>query len=250
MSILSALGSGMKLLGDSLTNLPIVPRIRRLVRRVRVPLVLLVRVRRVRPERVQDGRGRTTAARAREPRASPPRNRCIHGVRSRPPRSIHGFIDASVGGIPRHQRVGVPRPALARQVNLPKPARYALLLLILHLDRASPRGSRGGVRRAARTRPPRWGESCGAAHATVARPSARRRGREPRGRPRPRRRRVLMGGHRLALLHAALAFLLDRPREHRGVSLHGVILPAARLSLPPHHANRAGSGREGDLPIP
>lgn len=249
MSILSALGSGMKLLGDSLTNLPIVPRIRRLVRRVRVPLVLLVRVRRVRPERVQDGRGRTTAARAREPRASPPRNRCIHGVRSRPPRSIHGFIDASVGGIPRHQRVGVPRPALARQVNLPKPARYALLLLILHLDRASPRGSRGGVRRAARTRPPRWGESCGAAHATVARPSARRRGREPRGRPRPRRRRVLMGGHRCAHM-AARSLLLDRPREHRGVSLHGVILPDARLSLPPHHANRAGSGREGDLPMP
>ena len=249
MSIRSRVGSGMKLLGDSLSNLPIVPRVGRLVRRVRVPLVLLVRVRRVRPERVQDGRGRTTAARAREPRASPPRNRCIHGVRSRPPRSIHGFIDASVGGIPRHQRVGVPRPALARQVNLPKPARYALLLLILHLDRASPRGSRGGVRRAARTRPPRWGESCGAAHATVARPSARRRGREPRGRPRPRRRRVVMGGHRCAHM-AARSLLLDRPREHRGVSLHGVVLPAARLSLPPHHANRAGSGREGDLPMP
>ena len=173
MSIRYALGSGMKLLGDSLSNLPIVPRVGRLVRRVRVPLVLLVRVRRVRPERVQDGRGRTTAAHAREPRGSPPRNRGIHGVRSRPPRSIHGFVNASVGGIPRHQRVGVPRPALARQVHLPKPARYALLLLVLHLDRASPRGSRGGVRRAARTRPPRRGESCGAAHATEARPSAR-----------------------------------------------------------------------------
>lgn len=173
MRILSALGSGMKLLGDPLANLPIVPSIRRLVRRVRVPLVLLVRVRRVRPERVQDRRGRTTAARAREPRGSPPRNRCIHGVRSRPPRSIHGFVNASVGGIPRHQRVGVPRPALARQVHLPKPARYALLLLVLHLDRASPRGSRGGVRRAARTRLSRGGKTCGAAHATEARPSAR-----------------------------------------------------------------------------
>ena len=250
MRIRSALRSGMKFLGDSLSNLPIVPRVCRLVRRVRVPLVLLVRVRRVRPERVQDRRGRTTAARPREPRGRPPRNRCIHGVRSRPPRSIHGFVDASVGGIPRYQRVGVPRPALAREVNLPKPARYALLLLVLHLDRASPRGGRGGVRRAARTRLSRRGKTCGAAHATEARPSARRRGREPRGRPRPCRRRVLMGGHRLALLHAALAFLLDRPREHRGVSLHGVILPDARLSLPPHHANRAGSGREGDLPIP
>ena len=248
MSIRSRVGSGMKLLGDSLSNLPIVPRVGRLVRRVRVPLVLLVRVRRVRPERVQDGRGRTTAARAREPRGSPPRNRGIHGVRSRP-RRIHGFVNASVGGIPRHQRVGVPRPALARQVHLPKPARYALLLLVLHLDRASPRGSRGGVRRAARTRPPRRGESCGAAHATEARPSARRRGREPRGRPRPRRRRVVMGGHRCAHM-AARSLLLDRPREHRGVSLHGVVLPAARLSLPPHHANRAGSGREGDLPMP
>ena len=248
MSIRSRVGSGMKLLGDSLSNLPIVPRVRRLVRRVRVPLVLLVRVRRVRPERVQDGRGGTTAARAREPRGSPPRNRGIHSVRSRP-RRIHGFVNASVGGIPRHQRVGVPRPALARQVHLPKPARYALLLLVLHLDRASPRGSRGGVRRAARTRPPRRGESCGAAHATEARPSARRRGREPRGRPRPRRRRVVMGGHRCAHM-AARSLLLDRPREHRGVSLHGVVLPAARLSLPPHHANRAGSGREGDLPMP
>ena len=242
MRIWSRVGSGMKFLGDSLANLPIVTRVRRLVRRVRVPLVLLVRVRRVRPERVQDGRGRTTAAHAREPRGSPPRNRGIHGVRSRPPRTIHGFVNAGVGRIPRHQRVGVPRPALARQVNLTQPARYALLLLILHLDRASPRGSRGGVRRAARTRLSRRGETCGAAQATEARPSARRRGREPRGRPRPRRRRVLMGGHRLALL-------LDRPREHRGVSLQGGVLPAARLSLPPHHANRAGSGREGDLPM-
>ena len=249
MRIRSALRSGMKFLGDSLSNLPIVPRVCRLVRRVRVPLVLLVRVRRVRPERVQDRRGRTTAARPREPRGRPPRNRCIHGVRSRPPRSIHGFVDASVGGIPRYQRVGVPRPALAREVNLPKPARYALLLLVLHLDRASPRGGRGGVRRAARTRLSRRGKTCGAAHATEARPSARRRGREPRRRPRPCRRRVLMGGYRCAHM-AARSLLLDGPREHRGVSLHGVILPVPRLSLPPHHANRAGSGREGDLPMP
>ena len=38
-----------------------------------------------------------------------------------------------------------------------------------------------------------------------------------------------MGGHRCAHM-AARSLLLDRPREHRGVSLHGVVLPAARLS--------------------